>query len=165
MFWSKLYKSNWNCTRNFAFPVFISPIHGIEYEWKSSLWIRIFQRATQRGRILLTDNIQSGAAVVSTITRSSYWQKFQKLSLNCIIYSLFHTRIDCYWNLKTVFAVLRISVSRRMVRLWNFVVECTSLDCRTCDVSVKSRLQHPPGNPLPGHLTFLKIKPKCRKWR
>ena len=29
---------------------------------------RIFQRATQRPRILLTDNIQSGAAGVSTIT-------------------------------------------------------------------------------------------------
>ena len=29
----------------------------------------IFQRATQRARILLTDNIQSGAPVVSTITQ------------------------------------------------------------------------------------------------
>ena len=42
--------------------------HCIEYGWKSSLWIGISQRATQRARILLTDNIQSGAAVVSTIT-------------------------------------------------------------------------------------------------
>ena len=29
---------------------------------------RYVQRATQRARMLLTDNIQSGAAVVSTIT-------------------------------------------------------------------------------------------------
>ena len=40
----------------------------MEYVWTSSLWIGIFQRAAQRARILLTDNIQSGAAVVSTIT-------------------------------------------------------------------------------------------------
>ena len=32
----------------------------MEYVWKSSLWMGIFQRATQRARILLTDNIQSG---------------------------------------------------------------------------------------------------------
>ena len=32
----------------------------MEYAWKSSLWIGIFQRAKQRARILLTDNIQSG---------------------------------------------------------------------------------------------------------
>ena len=35
-------------------------------------------------------------------------------------------------TLVTVFAVLRISDSRRRVRLWNVVVKCTSLDCRTC---------------------------------
>ena len=34
----------------------------MEYVWKSSLWIGIFQRATQRARILLTDNIQSGGS-------------------------------------------------------------------------------------------------------
>ena len=41
----------------------------IEYVWKSSLWIGLFQRATQRARMLLTDNIQrGGSCVVSTIT-------------------------------------------------------------------------------------------------
>ena len=35
---------------------------------EQTLWIGIFQRATQPARILLTDNIQSGSAVVSTIT-------------------------------------------------------------------------------------------------
>ena len=44
----------------------------MEYMWKSSLWIGIiFQRVTQRARILLTNNIQwiyrMEAAVVSTI--------------------------------------------------------------------------------------------------
>ena len=34
----------------------------MEYVWKSSLWIGIFQRATQRARILLADNIQSGGS-------------------------------------------------------------------------------------------------------
>ena len=34
----------------------------MEYVWKSSLWIGIFQRATQRPRILLTDNIQNGGS-------------------------------------------------------------------------------------------------------
>ena len=34
----------------------------MEYVWTSSLWIGIFQRATQRARILLTDNIQSGGS-------------------------------------------------------------------------------------------------------
>ena len=32
----------------------------------------IFQRATKRARILLKDNLQSGAAVVSTITSHFY---------------------------------------------------------------------------------------------
>ena len=32
---------------------------GMEYVWKSSLWMGIFQRATQQARILLTDNIKS----------------------------------------------------------------------------------------------------------
>ena len=48
----------------------------MEYVWKSSLWIGIFQRATQRARILLTDNIQSGAAVVSTITSLYIYHQF-----------------------------------------------------------------------------------------
>ena len=34
----------------------------MEYVWKSSLWIGIFQTATQRARMLLTDNIQSGGS-------------------------------------------------------------------------------------------------------
>ena len=34
----------------------------MEYVRKSSLWIGIFQRPTQRARILLTDNIQSGGS-------------------------------------------------------------------------------------------------------
>ena len=44
------------------------------------LWIGIFQRATQRARILLTNNIQNGASVVSTITSSSNrnWQIWMK---------------------------------------------------------------------------------------
>ena len=45
-------------------------MHGtLRFLFLSSLWIGIFQRATQRPRILLTDNIHTaGAAVVSTIT-------------------------------------------------------------------------------------------------
>ena len=35
----------------------------MEYVWKSSLWIGIFQTATQRARMLLTDNIQSGGTL------------------------------------------------------------------------------------------------------
>ena len=34
----------------------------MEYVWTSSFWIGIFQRATQRARILLTDNKQSGGS-------------------------------------------------------------------------------------------------------
>ena len=34
----------------------------MEYVWKFSLRIGIFQRATQRAKILLTDNIQSGGS-------------------------------------------------------------------------------------------------------
>ena len=48
------------------FPVVISPI--VWNMCEHSLWIGIFQRATQGARILLTDNIQSGAAVASTVT-------------------------------------------------------------------------------------------------
>ena len=40
----------------------------MEFVRKSSLGIGLFQKATQRPRILLTDNRQSGAATVSTIT-------------------------------------------------------------------------------------------------
>ena len=61
MFWSKLCKSSWNCAWNLAFPEFISPIvwnmcEHLHYE------IGIFQRATQRARILLPDNIQNGGS-------------------------------------------------------------------------------------------------------
>ena len=44
-------------------------LYGI-YVWTSSLWMGIFQRATQRPRIQLTHNIRAGAAVVSTISSS-----------------------------------------------------------------------------------------------
>ena len=47
----------------------------MEYVWKSSLWISIFQRATQRARILLTDNIQSGGSC----SVNYYWYRKQKL--------------------------------------------------------------------------------------
>ena len=41
----------------------------MECVWKSWLWISIFQRATERPRILLTDNIQSrGCCSESSIT-------------------------------------------------------------------------------------------------
>ena len=69
MFWSKLCKSTWNCAWSLAFPVFISPINCMEYVWKSSLWIGIFQRATQRARMRYWPTIyRAGAAVVLTIT-------------------------------------------------------------------------------------------------
>ena len=58
----KLCKSNWNCAWNLAFPVFISPIVWNMCENLRLLWIGIFQRATQRPRILLTDNILSGGS-------------------------------------------------------------------------------------------------------
>ena len=56
-----VYKSNRNCAWNLAFPEFISPIvwnmcEHLHYE------IGIFQRATQRARILLPDNIQNGGS-------------------------------------------------------------------------------------------------------
>ena len=59
MFWSKLYKSNWKCAWNLAFTVFISLIvrnmcENLHYESVN------LQRATQRARILLTDNILNG---------------------------------------------------------------------------------------------------------
>ena len=72
MFWSKLCKSNWNCAWNLAFPVFISPIYGMQHVWKSSLWIGIFQRAKQRARILLSDNIQSGGSCSVNYLKRSF---------------------------------------------------------------------------------------------
>ena len=33
-----------------------------KFEWTSSLWIGIFQRAKQGARMLLTDNMQSGGS-------------------------------------------------------------------------------------------------------
>ena len=52
MFWSKLCESNWISARNLAFPVFISPI-----VW--NMCENLDCGATQRPRLLLTDNIQS----------------------------------------------------------------------------------------------------------
>ena len=63
MFWWKLSKSNGNCAWNLAFISCIYLTYCMKYGWKSSLWIGgIFQRATQRARILLTDNIQNGGS-------------------------------------------------------------------------------------------------------
>ena len=61
MFWSKLCKSSWNCAWNLCVSC-IYLTYCMEHVWKSSLWIGIFQRATQRARILLTDNIQNGGS-------------------------------------------------------------------------------------------------------
>ena len=58
MFWSKLCKSTWISAWNLGSPVFISPIICVEYVWKYSVWICIFQSASQWPRILLTDNTQ-----------------------------------------------------------------------------------------------------------
>ena len=58
MFWSKLCKSTWISAWNLVFPLFISPIICVEYVWKYSVWICIFQSASQRPRILLTDSTQ-----------------------------------------------------------------------------------------------------------
>ena len=63
MFWWKLCKSNGNCAWNLAFISCNYLTYCMKYGWKSSLWIGgIFQRATQRARILLTDNIQNGGS-------------------------------------------------------------------------------------------------------
>ena len=76
MFWEKLCKSNWNCT--WASAPDMEPCvscfylsYCIEYVWKSSLWIGIFQRATQRPKCYWPRIYRAGAAVVSTITRTS----------------------------------------------------------------------------------------------
>ena len=53
MFWSKLCKSNRNCSWNLAFISCIYLTYYMEYVWTSSLWIGIFQRVTQGARILL----------------------------------------------------------------------------------------------------------------
>ena len=59
------------------------------YVWKSSIWIGIFQRATQRPRLQLTDNIQRGGRW----SVNYYWlracivcveQNSRKLSKSCI---------------------------------------------------------------------------------
>ena len=60
-FYQSCVKSTWNCAWNLAFSC-IYLTYCMEYVWKSSLWIGIFQRATQRARILLTDNTQSGGS-------------------------------------------------------------------------------------------------------
>ena len=58
---------------NLAFPAFISPTgYGICVKILIMNPTGIFQRATKRARILLKDNLQSGAAVVSTITSYFY---------------------------------------------------------------------------------------------
>ena len=79
------YSQNWECFDQSCVKInWTETVHGtlrflylsyllhMEYVWKSSLWIGIFQRVTQWARILLTSNIQwiyrTEAAVVSTIT-------------------------------------------------------------------------------------------------
>ena len=54
----------------------------MEYVWKSPLWIGIFQRVTQRARMLLTDNIQSGGSCSVNyyyfiLTRAPLWPSFK----------------------------------------------------------------------------------------
>ena len=69
MFWSKLCKSTWISAWNLVFsPVFISPILCVEYVWKYSVWICIFQSASQRPRILLTDNTQRVVDCLGCVT-------------------------------------------------------------------------------------------------
>ena len=46
----------------------------MEYVWKSSLWIGIFQRATQLARILLIDNIRSGGSCIANYYYSARWK-------------------------------------------------------------------------------------------
>ena len=55
-------KSNWNRLLVEPCVSCIYLTYCMEYIWKSSLWIGIFQRAKQRARILLSDNIQSGGS-------------------------------------------------------------------------------------------------------
>ena len=69
----------------------------LEYVWKSSLWIGIFQRAKQQARILLTDNIQSGAAVVWTVITSCH--SFLLLRWNCGLFLVcFQMRVRKNWT-------------------------------------------------------------------
>ena len=75
----------------------------MEYVWKFSLWIGIFQTATQRAGILLTDNIQSrGSCSVNyywyNIARvlalnKSYWTAMNKIFIYacpCVNKEFFH---------------------------------------------------------------------------
>ena len=68
MFWSKLCKRTWISAWNLVFPVFISPIICVGYVWKYSVWICIFQSASQRPRILLTDNTQRVVVCLGWVT-------------------------------------------------------------------------------------------------
>ena len=68
MFWSKLCKSTWISAWNLVFPVFISPIICVEYVWKYSVWICIFQSASQRPGIQLTDNTQRVVVCLGWVT-------------------------------------------------------------------------------------------------
>ena len=68
MFWSKLCKSTWISAWNLVFPLFISAIICVEYVWKYSVWICIFQSASQRPRILLTDNTQRVVVCLGWVT-------------------------------------------------------------------------------------------------
>lgn len=67
----QVWKNSWNsecfdikvlnqCAWNIAFPAFIYLTYLMEYVWKSSLCINTFQRTSQRPRIKLTDNTESG---------------------------------------------------------------------------------------------------------
>ena len=112
-------KSNWNRAWNLAFPVFILT-YCMEYVWKSSSRIGIFQRATQRPRILLTDNIQmgggGGAAVVSTITSDN----FMAITFHALVLRLERTKPVCYFWINVLFSV---SVPRVLVNTLDCALE------------------------------------------
>ena len=86
---------------NLVFPVF-TLTHCMECVWKSSLWIGIFQRATQRPRTQLTDNIQRGRSCFS-----------------CVNYYLWTT--DSVWRVRLIFCYHRPS-NRWMPVLRGYIV-------------------------------------------
>ena len=72
MFWSKLYKSNWNCAWNLTFPVFISPIvrnmcENLHYE---SVY---FKELHNEQECYWPTIYRAGAAVVSAVTGFYYY--------------------------------------------------------------------------------------------
>ena len=93
MFWSKLCKLNWNCAWNLAFPVLT---YCMEYVWKSSLWIGIFQE------YYWPTIYRAGAAVVSTITSNSIfstlWSTVDYLSPNERCFNLVRFQVQITAN-------------------------------------------------------------------